>query len=46
MWKEKEIFNGDVGVILGLLGELYKSYDSAVCCSGLNQPYNGLYGGE
>eukprot|EP00826_Nyctotherus_ovalis_P041811 TRINITY_DN4256_c0_g1_i1.p1 TRINITY_DN4256_c0_g1~~TRINITY_DN4256_c0_g1_i1.p1 ORF type:complete len:207 (-),score=37.34 TRINITY_DN4256_c0_g1_i1:297-917(-) len=44
MWKEKEIFNGDIGVILGLFEELHKSYDSAVCNNGLNQPYTGLYG--
>jgi len=39
MWKDKEIFNGDIGVILGLLEELHKNYDNVTC----NGPYFGVY---
>lgn len=40
MWKEKEIFAGDRGVIFGLLEELHKFYDGVTDNS--QSPYFGL----
>ena len=39
MWKEKEIFNGDLSVIFGLFEELHKYYDNAYNINGY--PYFG-----